>query len=251
MKNKNNNIYVTGVVGVMLLSAVFVYARDYGYESKPIDAMSPKESMVQKLQEDKAKAEQVKDRAKMIKADIKDDSRDRVKKIREELKVKIDKIKDEKKQDMANKIIEQIDRINESWTKHFSNVLNKLEDILKKVKSRQEKASANGQDVSAVITAVQKAESAIATARSAVSNQAQKTYAVNVSTITGETSTDNGQTKLVSTLRERFKLLKDQLFKDLFALRDGLMKDARNAVHEAARTLSQVPNVDKEPAVSN
>lgn len=235
IKNINKSILITSVAGVLLLSAAFIFAHDTSYVS------------TDSTQGNTTKSEQLSPKVQKLL----EEAQARVKQMREDLKEKIGKIQDKKKQDIANKIMNQIDHINKVWTDHFVNVLDKLDNVLQKIKSRNEKAAANGQDVSAVNTAIQKAESDIAAARSAVLSQSQKTYAVNTSTISGSTSTTSGQNNLVSTLRERFKLLKDQLLKDLFAIRDGVMKSARNAVHDAAKALSQVPNVDKEPAASS
>ena len=223
MKKINKAILTSIVATALSFSGIFVY----GQNTKP--APNPTAQEAQKAREE---------------------AQARVKQIRQELKQKIGQIKDKTKQDLGNKIMDQIDHINKAWTDHFTNVLNKLETILGKIQTRTQKAASGGANVTEVNAAISKAGVAIVTARTAVLSQSQRTYAINTSTITGETSSVSGQNGLVSTLRTRFQLLKDQVLKDLFTLRDGAMKDARNAVQDAFRALSKVPNVDKEPATN-
>ena len=232
MKNINKGVYSIVVAGALLFFAIFVYAETSGLSGSAQDV--------------KTNSQQVNQQIKQLREET-----EKTKQIRVNLKQKISQIKDKKKQDTANRIVNQIDHINQVWTKHFILVLDKLDTALQRIKSRAQKASANGQDASATNTAIQKAETSIAAARSAVLNQAQKVYNVNVSTITDETKTTSGQSNLVSTFKTRFKLLRDQVFKDLFSLRDGLMKDARISVKDALRTLSKVPDVDKEPTANS
>lgn len=185
-------------------------------------------------------------------------SKERVEKVREDMKVKmkegrenaqqrINQLRDQKKKESALKINNQLVRVNQVWTDHFTNVLDKLDVLLQKIESRTEKASANGKDISQVKIAIQSSAEKIAAARTAVENQAQKTYIVDTTSITQNDATSSSQSSLISKLREQFKILRNQLFSDLTSLRDGEMKDARNSVKDALQTLSQVPNVDTEP----
>ncbi len=171
--------------------------------------------------------------------------------IRSNVQSKIRQFKDQNRQKSAEKIIRQTNHINKTLTNHFNNVLDKLEFILNKVDSRAKKAAINGQDVSSVNTAIQKAKEAIAAARTAVANQSKKTYDIDVSTITQDPSAPDGQNALVSTFREQFQSLRDQLKQDLFSLRDGAVKNAKNAVQDTFKALSKVPNVDKEPEANS
>ena len=193
------------------------------------------------------RAEQAKERVEKIR----EEAKERIKNKREEVEQKISKLRDQKKKDSALKINNQLDNINQIWTNHFLNVLNRLDEVLQKIASRTEKASANGKDVANVKIAIQTAVQKIATARTAVENQAKKTYLVDTTAISQADQTSNDQSSLVSKLREQFKIQKDLLKADLTALRDGLIKEARQAVKSAFEALSQVPNVDEEPQTSN
>ena len=168
-------------------------------------------------------------------------SQDKLNQVKQAVVKKLGLIKDKVKQGAANKIVEQMDRLNKTWTDHFANVLDHLDAVLQKIKSRADKASANGQDMTAVTTAIQNAESKIAAAKTAVASQAKQTYAVDATKVSGAS-----QGSLVSQLKAQFTILKDKIKQDLTGLRDGAMKDAKTAVQNALQALSQVPNVDNQ-----
>lgn len=234
MQSIHKYIITASVAGTLLLSAGF------------IGAQTPT-----RLEEFRKQAEERAQKANEHVQKVRDEAQGKVKEHREDLREKIGKIKDAKKQEAANKIANQMEHINQVWTNHFVNVLDRLDAVLQKIKSRTEKVATNGTDVSSANTAIAKAETAIATARTAVATQAQKTYVVDMSSLTQDISTTDGQNMLVSDLRKKFKELRNQLFADLTALRDGAMKDARTAVADVLKTLSQLPHVDKEPSPNN
>jgi len=149
-----------------------------------------------------------------------------------ELKDKISKLRDGKKRQIATRLDEQMARLNIQWTDHFSNVLNRLLEILGKIELRTTKAETSGKDVTAVKTAIQNAKAAIETARTAVETQAKKTYIATFSSETG--------------LGAAFKVVREQLRKDLFGLRDGAMKSARETVQNSLQALKSVPKVDED-----
>ena len=143
-----------------------------------------------------------------------------------ELKDKISKLRDKKKRQIVTRLDEQMARLNIQWTNHFSNVLNRLLEILGKIELRTTKAETSGKDVTAVKTAIQNAKAAIETARTAVETQAKKTYIATFSSETG--------------LGAAFKVVREQLRKDLFGLRDGAMKSAREAVQNSLQALKSL-----------
>lgn len=177
----------------------------------------------------KAKREEAKQKIEAARKE----AQERLKAQREEFKKKVEQIRDERKKATATRLDGQLNHLNERWTTHFTNVLNRLEDILGKIQVRLDKAASLGKDVSAARTAIDGAKTAIASARSAVEAQAKKTYTI--------TFTSDEQ------LRTAFRQAKDQLHKDLTSLRDGAIKSAREAVHQAARALARIPRVDEEP----
>ena len=212
----NKNIFIITIVGVLLLSANFIYAEEIKRSLKPI----------QRIEELRTKAQE------------------NIKEKREAVKVKMRQIKDTTKQNATDRILNQMEKLNQVWASHFTNVLDRLEAGLEKIKSRKDKASANGKDVSSVIEAITKAEASIDAARVALEIQAQKTYVVDPATISQETATQEGQNNLISDFRTQFKALRELLFADLKSLRDGAMKDARDSVKDVIKILSEIPGVD-------
>lgn len=162
---------------------------------------------------------------------------------RTELKDKISKLRDEKKKQAATRLDEQMARLNARWTDHFSNVLNRLSEILSKVELRANKAEVNGKDVAAVKTAIQNAKTAIATARVAVETQAKKIY---MPCILGVSTFGKCTFASEKDMGSAFKAAKERLKTDLFGLRDGAMKSAREAVQSAHQALKGVPKVNEE-----
>src|SRR3990167_5757261 len=182
IKNVKKYTFVLGMSAVLLFSTAFVFAQDQNTRLEDL-----KRAAQTRAQEAKQQVQQLREQAQ-----------DKAKQMREDSKQKINKIKDQKKRDAAVRIADQLNHINQVWTDHFANVLDKLDATLQKIKSRTEKASAAGRDVSTVNTAIQNAENAIASARTAVANQAQKTYTVDTTAITQATSTTSEQNNLVS-----------------------------------------------------
>ncbi|MBI5306422.1 hypothetical protein HZB04_02470 [Candidatus Wolfebacteria bacterium] len=149
---------------------------------------------------------------------------------RAELKNKLLKVKDEKKKVAVEKINNEIAKINENRMNHFSEALNKLEKVLANIGSRADKAESNGRDISAVKTAITGANSAIAESRTAISAQSGKTYVIAVNT--------------EETLRQDVGKTRQELQVDLDKVRDTVEK-AKQAVHNAAVILAQIPKVDE------
>ena len=180
---------------------------------------------------------------------LRQEGQERAKEIREAQKEKINRLKDQNKRQAADKIAGQLAHINQTWTDHFTRVLDHLDAILQKIRNRAEKASADGKDISTVTAAIQKAEDAIASARLAVAAQAQKTYVLSAGALADTaTSAVDDQENLLRGLKDEFKRLRSALFRDLALLRDGPMRDARTSLFDALQALSQIPDVNGEPA---
>ena len=195
------------------------------------------------LDEVKAKREELKknletkrEEAKERLETVRKEAQEKAKTAREEFKTKIKQVRDEKKRLTAERLEEQLNRLNKRWTDHFTNVLNHLENVLAKIEIRIQKAQANGHDVAAVKAAVEKARVAVKTARDVVVVQAAKVYTVKFE------SEDK--------LRTAFRAVKEQLHKDLTALRDGAIKTARQAVQNVVQELRKIKSVDEEPTAT-
>lgn len=185
---------------------------------------------------------------------IREQAKIKVQEAREKIQQKVTEISNKQKQKSADQIVNQLEHLNKVWTDHFTSVLNHLDTVLQKIKTRADKASANNQDVLEANTAIKAAETAISNARAAVEAQVKKTYTVDLTAVNSgiaTTTTAIGQNQLVINLRAQFKKLRDQLMKDLFGLRDGLMKEARLAVQNSFQLLSKIPKVNEEPVATS
>jgi len=182
---------------------------------------------------------------------VRDESRTRMETQRGKAMERMTDIGDKAKQEMAKGFATQFDNLNSTWTDHFMQLLDRYDAILQKIQDRANIAAGNGKDVASTTVAIQLAKTAILSARTAVVAQAAKTYVINPSTIpTVATTTSSGQEKIMKSLRTSFQNLHTGLFKDLFALRDGQMKDARKALQSALQTLSSIPGVDEDNTTS-
>lgn len=202
-----------------------------------------------------AAREEAKQKVEAVRADI----QARVEAVREEAKTRLEAqrekaserladIKDEAKKRLAENMTGRFDHLNKTWTDHFLELLGRYDEILQKMRDRADVAAGAGRDVTAAHAAIQSAETALESARAAVVAQAAKTYALDTSAITtaAATTTPSGQAEFLGSLRATFQELHAALFKDLFALRDGPMKDVRSALQSALQSLSAVPDVDEE-----
>lgn len=144
----------------------------------------------------------------------------------EEFRLKLQEIKDTRKQ----KIVANLDRsyvnINNRWTTHFKNVLERLTKILDKVKIRAE-----NQKNSEALSLIDGIYKQIKLVETAVEEQAGKTYTIEI------TSEDK--------LGEAAKTVHSQLRNDLQELREQI-KDIRESIHKVIQTLKQ-PGVTNQP----
>ncbi len=207
MKKAQHQIISMGIIG-LLLSASFVYAKVVPSPT-PVNLAQTRNQKLQAVRQ------------------------------------KVSQLKDQTQNKLAESIISQSDHVNIVWTSHFTNVLNQLEGVLGKIKTRRDKARENGENTESVNAAIQKAEAAINRARLAIAVQTTRDYTpANAASIPS-----TSQTTLTAGLRAQFKDMRDSLFRDLFGLRNGVMQTARMSVQNALNELSKVPNVDKEPSV--
>lgn len=180
-------------------------------------------------------------------------AKERAEDMREKAKQRMEDIKDRTKQQMALRIADQFDHINTAWTNRFAQVLDRYDAILEKIRQRADAAAGAGASIASATAAIANAQSAIQTARDAVAAQAAMTYALDPVSVTATataTTTSNGQDELVNALRSAFRNQHNALFTDLFALRDGPMKNARQAVRAALETLKQIPKIDDEDSAT-
>ena len=181
---------------------------------------------------------------------MRDEAQARMQTQREKMMMRMSDIQDKVKQEKAKNLATQFDNLNTTWTDKFMQLLDHYDAILQKIQDRADIASSAGKDITAVTADIQSAKTAILNARTAMVAQAAKTYTLDPSTISTNMTTASGQDKMMKSLRTSFQNLHTSLFKDLFAMRDGIMKDARGAVQKALQTLGQIPGVDSDNATS-
>lgn len=191
-------------------------------ETMKQEMKSRKEELKQNMEE---KREELKQRLEHKREELKD----KIEVKREELKEHLKTIKDERKKQVVEKIDKSLDALNDKMTKHFLNVLEKLEDILARISERTDKAENNGIDVSSVDTAITSAQAAIDSAKTAVETQAGKTYTLTIG--------------IEDKLRVDVEKARKALHADLKTVYE-IVKKARDAVHEAARAFAKAHGRD-------
>ncbi|MCR4328541.1 MAG: hypothetical protein NUV53_03425 [Patescibacteria group bacterium] len=159
--------------------------------------------------------------------DAKKDREEKIRVQRAEFQVRLKKIQDEKKKQVADTLFERLETLNEKWTTHFSDMLDKYDLVLKKVGDRRDTALGKSLDVASVTSAIRTANEAILSARKALDEQAEKTYSVDITTD--------------AKLREAFQSAHESLKKDLMGLRDTKIREAREATHNTIQTLRNIP----------
>jgi hypothetical protein len=151
------------------------------------------------------------------------------------LNEKLKSIKDERKKQTVQKVNTEIQALNARKLEHYSNVLNQIEEVLKKVGTRVDNASARGLEVGTMRTNMTAVETAITTARTAIIAQSAKVYTVTVTT-EGKLKNDTGVTR-------------QQLQKDLSVVQN-LVKMAHEALRKTAVSLAQIPRINNGSATS-
>ena len=261
---------IIGGIAVFLLSATVVFAQSQtvtdiqGTAQEQIKTAREevKARMETTREETKARIETAREETKTRMEDARKEAKARIEAVREEAKTRMETqreeakqrlndIRDKMKQQRAQHLTEQFDRLNKKWTDHFMQLLNRYEAILLKIQERADNAATNGKDTAAVNTSIQSAQTAIENARDAVVAQAVASYTLDISTLAvGATMTTEGQDELLRGFRTAFQDLHKTLFNDLFALRDGAIKDTRATVQAALQALSQIPKVDDDDDAS-
>lgn len=144
---------------------------------------------------------------------------------REEFKVRLQTIRNEKKKAAVERIDTKIANTNEVHTVRFTSILVKLQSILDRVSQKASEAKANGKDTTVLDSSIVSAQAAIDSAKAAVSAQAAKTYVIQISD--------------EATLRNSVGTTTSQFKKDLRDVRKAIV-EAKQAVQNAVRELAKV-----------
>ena len=253
---------IMSIIGVsaLLLSASVAFAEDES-TTNVVQRVEVSDVRAEVKQTAKDRAQAVREEAKKKMETTREEAKVRVEAVREKAKVRVEAqkekatrrladIQDKVKKQLAEKMVNQFERLNKTWTDHFLKLLDRYDEIVQKMRDRASVAASAGKDVTAADVAIQSAGTTIESARVAVVAQVAKTYTLDVSTFTAMTATSaatpSGQEEILKGLKTAFQELHRTLFNDLFALRDGSMKDARKAVQSALQALGKVPKVDDD-----
>lgn len=177
------------------------------------------------LEEAKAKRGAEREELKAKREAAKEDFEER----REEQKQKREEIRDARKKGIIEKVEQIMSRNNEIRTNHLNEVLGRLSEITAKIQSRIEKMSAQGVDVSAANSALETAKTAISNAQAAVSEQAGKSYVVEVT----------GEDKLRQDAQVTFTGFKSDI-KSAY----NLVKSARDSVKTAIEAVKALRPIE-------
>lgn len=95
---------------------------------------------------------------------------------------KLQVIRDEKRKQVVSNLNDKLGNREQKWCTHWSEVVDRLNDILGRVKTRRDKAKAAGKDVTLINTAIANADAAIASAKQTAASQCAKTYTIQITT---------------------------------------------------------------------
>lgn len=234
---------MTGVVAVLLFSTSVAFA-----EGQATSASRATVAPAARALKAATTTESVRDRMQAARTSM----QEKAKAEKEKVAKKLANVQDKKRQQEAQKVAAQFEKLNTTWTDHFTQLLARYNIIMQKMKARSAIATAKGKDMSVANAAIATAANAITVAQTAVIAQAAKTYVPDTSIIptTTATSTAKGQEDIMRGLKASFQNLHTALFKDLFALRDGPMTAAKKAVQDALQALGKVPGVDEDNATT-
>lgn len=153
------------------------------------------------------------------------------------LKVKLEKFRDQKKAEIADRINTNLNKINQKQTGQMLKHLDRISAILGKLEERVNKGTPDIKDTTAAKEAIVSAKEAIATATASVKAQAEKDYTITVSS--------------ESTVRRDAQKMREQLHTDLKAVRVQVV-DAKQAVANAIRVAKsgkvEVPGKEGTPS---
>lgn len=161
----------------------------------------------------------------------KEEYKNELEKKREDFKLKLEEFKNQKKKLAAERVDENLEKINDKRTEQMTRSLEKLSEILDKYSSRTATLKENNIDTTAIETAIQKAKDAISNASSKISEQSEKEY---VAQVVDEATAG----KVISEASQ-------ELRNDLKAL-TAIVKEAKLSVREAVSVYAKTKSAAKD-----
>ncbi len=99
---------------------------------------------------------------------------------REEFKKKVNEIHDENKKERLVVLDANLAKFNQKAVEKWTKVLDRLTEILNKIKTRTDEAALKGKDVTSILAAISTSEAKIADAKAEVIAQSSKTYTISI-----------------------------------------------------------------------
>lgn len=144
---------------------------------------------------------------------------------REELREKLQTIKDAKKKEVVENLDSKLAMVNNKWVSHWNDMLSRLNSLLEKVDSKAQEFASREIDVILVNAAIESAQARLADAQNAVNSQAGKNYVTQITT-EGKLGTD------VKTTTSQFRT-------DINSTKEKIYL-ARKAVEEAIKAIKNL-----------
>lgn len=170
-------------------------------------------------------------------------NKERVAHRRERVQQHLNAIENKVKERLVERLTKRFAYVNKAWTTHFSNRLDRYAAILQKIQDRADSEAASGKDVTTVDASINLAQVAIQDAHTAIATQKDKTYVLDLSSVSTTTatatSTPAGQARIMQGFRTAFQSMRNQLFSDLSGLRSVSMVKVRTSVLTALQTLKE------------
>jgi predicted nucleic acid-binding Zn-ribbon protein len=147
---------------------------------------------------------------------------------RAELKEKLSRVKDERKREVVERLVEKFGTANDRMTDRLSDGLARMEAVLRRIEEHADTLEVDGSDTANVRTAITNATNAIDAARAAIATQAGNVYSL-ADVVTTE-----------DTLRANIGGVRSRMNADLRSVRDTVLgvrdeiKEAANALRSAA-----------------
>lgn len=154
-----------------------------------------------------------------------------------QFRLDLQKIKDQRKQLATEKIIETIEALNKRLTNNLSEKINQIESVLGSIESRLNKAQDKNLETKAVEDQILKAKESISLVRDEILTQSNKSYLINI-------------TENETLLREEMKDLRNRFNEDIKNLREKV-KMVHFEVKEVATILAKIPKINEVEIVEN
>jgi hypothetical protein len=203
-----------------------------------VEAQGPPDTALQRITTARERAEEKRhDSVEEFEAK-QNEARERAEEKRQEAQERLQTIRDEQRQRLAERLMTNLDRMNQNWVTHWTRVLDNMSHVLAKMETRADKLEEVGHDVADTRDMIAAADMAIADAQESLNEQAGKVYEVEF------TDDDNLGSAIQSAIAE--------LRADLFAVKTEVQeamkatRDALTSLKSSAESEVDEPELDED-----